>query len=53
MHRRIENADYICKVLREILGNSNLDGNIRGYSLGNPIGTLCNIEQIALITLDT
>lgn len=52
MHMRIEKAGYICKVLRKILGNSNLDGNSSGYYLGNPIGSLYNIATlIALITL--
>lgn len=52
MHMRIEKAGYICKVLRKILGNSNLDSNSSGYYLGNPIGSLCNIAKlIALIAL--
>lgn len=54
MHMRIVKTGYICKVPREILGNSTLDGNRRGYYLGNTIGSLCIIEElVASITLDT
>lgn len=37
---KTEKAGYICKVLKEILGNNSLGGNTRVYYLGNPVCTL-------------